>query len=199
MRYIILGVGALIAFEGFKAYGALGQEWNGILGKVLAILVFVIIQWGELKPVVMTKGQMGPLQIIAQSFGGKQIDLQLTDPEELHAACLWAFRCFIADMVVGLVVWMPIKAADPMQLIQAGAVTLADLSWSNLGMILAVTFLLEECVAFYLRKGGTIPAIGRKKGDVADQGNPQPAQPKQAKTRKTNARWGGRRTRNANK
>jgi hypothetical protein len=198
MKYLFLLIGGLIAFEGLKAYGALGQEWNGLLGKVLAFLVFVIIQWGELKPVFMTKGQMGPLQIIAQSFGGKQIDLQLTDPEELHAACLWAFRCFIADMVVGLVVWMPIKAADPMQLIQAGAVTLADLSWVNLGMILAVTFLLEECIAFYLRKGGYVPAIGRKKG-MAAQGKPPAAKPNKAKAHKTSARWAGRRYRNANK
>jgi hypothetical protein len=77
--------------------------------------------------------------------------------------------------------------------------TLADLSWVNLGMILAVTFLLEECIAFYLRKGGTIPAIGRKQG-VAAQAKPPAAQPKQkAKAHKTNARWAGRRYRNANK
>lgn len=159
MKYLVLGIGGLIAIEGFKAYALLGRQWNGSLGFMLAILIFVIIQGGELRPTLMTKGQVGLLQILAQSFGGKAINLHLCDPEELHEACVWAFRCFIADMVVGLVVWMPIKSQNPMQLIQAGAVTLADLDWGNIGMIVAVTFVLEECVAYFLRKGGKVPSM----------------------------------------
>jgi hypothetical protein len=61
MKYIVLGIGGLIAFEGLKAYGAMGFQWNGVLGKVLAILVFLVIQGGELRPVLMSKGQIGPL------------------------------------------------------------------------------------------------------------------------------------------
>ena len=92
---------------------------------------------------------------MAQSFGGKTINLQLVDPEELHDACKWAFHCYIADMVVGLIVWIPV----PFSLIQAGAVTMGDLDFRNIAMIVAVTFVMDECVAFYLRKGGRIPAM----------------------------------------
>lgn len=164
MRFIVLGIGGLIAIEGLKAYAQMGREWNGALGMVLALLIFAIIQGGELRPTLMTKGQVGFLQIVAQSFGGKPINMHMCDPEELHEACTWAFRCFIADMIVGLVVWMPIKADKPMQLIQAGAVTMADLDWGNIGMILAVTFAMEECIAFYLRKGGNVPSMPFAKG-----------------------------------
>jgi hypothetical protein len=155
LKLIVIGIGGLIAFEGFKAYGALGYEWNGMLGKVLAILIFCVIQQGELRPVIMSRGQMGPLQTLALSFGGKPINLQLVDPEELHDASKWAFRCYCADMVVGLFVWVPVRFA----LIQAGAVTPSDISLPNLGMIIAVTFVLQECVAYYLRNGGRVPSM----------------------------------------
>jgi len=160
LKLIVIGIGGLIAFEGFKAYGALGYEWNGMLGKVLAILVFLVIQQGELRPVVMSRGQMGPLQALSMSFGGKAINLQLVDPEELHDACTWAFRCYVADMIVGLFVWVPVRFA----LIQAGAVTPGDLNLPNIGMIIAVTFVLQECVAYYLRNGGRVPSMPFSKG-----------------------------------
>ena len=156
IKYFVLGIGGLVAFEGFKAYSALGSEWNGGVGRILAVLVFIIIQWGELKPTIMSQGQVGFLQVLASSFGGKQINLTLVDPEELHDACCWAFRCYMADMVVGLFVWTPV----PLRLINAGAVTWADVSIQDLGMIIAVTFVLQECVAFYLRNGGRVPSKG---------------------------------------
>jgi len=160
LKLIVIGIGGLIAFEGFKAYGALGYEWNGMLGKVLAILIFCVIQQGELRPVLMSRGQTSPLSMLSKSFGGQPINLQLVDPEELHDASMWAFWCYVADMIVGLFVWVPV----PFSLIQAGAVTMGDLSLPNIGMIIAVTFVLQECVAYYLRNGGRAPSMPFTKG-----------------------------------
>jgi hypothetical protein len=158
IKYVSLGIGALIAMEGFKAYGALGQDWNGMLGRVLSVLVFYVIQHGELNPIIMSKGQMGPLQMLSQAFGGKPIDLQLVDPEEMLDAARWGWWCYAFDMVVGLVVWNPLRTERPFQLMASGAVTWGDVIVTNLLMIAAVTFALQECIAFYLRKGGKLPA-----------------------------------------
>jgi hypothetical protein len=161
VKFAALFIGGLIAFEGARAYGKLGVEWNGILGLVLATLIFFVIQRGELEPVVMTGGQHTPLQMLIASIGGKKIDLKLVDPEEFHQASTWAFRCYVVDMIVGLFVWQPLKTARPLELLQSGAATAGDVNVGNIGMIIAVTFVLQECVAFYLRKGGWVPS--RKK------------------------------------
>jgi hypothetical protein len=156
MKWLFLGVAAIIFLESAKAYMLLGSSLMGGLGRIGALLVFLIVQGMELRPIVMTGGAMGIIPKLGNIVGGRQVKLNLADPEELIDATQWATRAYAVDFVAGLFVWPPISG-NAWALLRVGGVSISSLNGKHAVMIMACVFALQFCVQQYLVRGGKVP------------------------------------------
>ena len=104
MKWLFLGVGAIIFIESAKAYMLVGGSLMGLLGRIGGLLVFLIVQGMEMRPILMTNGAMGIIPKLSSIVGGRQVQLNLADPELLLDATQWATRAYAVDFVAGLFV-----------------------------------------------------------------------------------------------
>ena len=165
MRWLFLGLGGFIFIESAKAYFQVG---NDVMpgGGIAAILVFLMVQGFEAKPIIMTNGAASVFSAIGRVISKKRTTIHVADPEELLDASGWALLGYGIDFVCGLFVW-PIMGTWALfwDLIGVGGVTWGDVIWQNLGMILACTFLLQEvCLRQYLVRGGRLPFAAKLGG-----------------------------------
>lgn len=158
MKWLFLGVGAIIFIESAKAYMLVGSSLMGTMGRIGALLIFLIVQGMELRPILMTGGAMGIIPKLSNIVGGRQVKLNLADPEELIDATQWATRAYAVDFVAGLFVW-PVISGNAMALLRVGGVALSNLNGKNVVMIMACVFALQFCVQQYLVRGGKVPRI----------------------------------------
>lgn len=158
MKWLFLGVGAIIFLESAKAYMVLGASLMGGLGRIGALLIFLIVQGMEIRPIVMTGGAMGIIPKLSNIVGGRQVKLNLADPEELIDATQWATRAYAVDFVAGLFVW-PVIMGNAWALLRVGGVALSNLNGKHVVMILACVFGLQFCVQQYLVRGGKVPSF----------------------------------------
>jgi hypothetical protein len=155
MKWLFLGVGAIIFIESAKAYMVVGSSM-GLLGRVGALLIFLIVQGMELRPIVATGGAMGLIPKLSSIVAGRQVALNLADPEELLDATQWATRAYAVDFVAGLFVW-PVISGNAWALLRVGGVALTNLNGKSVAMILACVFGLQFCFQQYLVRGGKVP------------------------------------------
>ena len=160
MKYLFLGLAGLIFLESAKAYMAIGSQMMGPMGRAGALLIFVMVQAFELHPIILTGGQEGVIPQLSKAVAGRPANMAPADPEVLLDASMWATAAYAVDFIAGINVWPLIKAGGGMSiwsLIRVGGVTMADIAWTNLLMVFACVFLLQWCVAQYLKRGGKIP------------------------------------------
>ena len=156
MKWLFLGVGAIIFLESAKAYMLVGSSLMGVLGRIGALLVFLIVQGMEMRPILMTNGAMGIIPKLSSIVGGRQVQLNLADPELLLDATQWATRAYAVDFVAGLFVW-PIISGNAWALLSVGGVSTANLNPKSVVMIIACVFGLQFCFQQYLTRGGKVP------------------------------------------
>ena len=161
MRYLFLVVGMGIFVTSLQAYRDVGESILGQTGGLMAIAVFLIVQGLEVKPIIMTNGMNSCFQSLNRASAGKKVNVQMCDPEELADASGWALVGYGIDFVAGLLVWPLLSAWD---LITIGGVTWSDVNFGNLVRIVMCVFLLQMCVQQFLKRGGKVPAFGRKGG-----------------------------------
>ena len=158
MRWLFLGLGGCIFFNSLGAYRDLGAQFGGA-GSIAAILVFLLVQAFELRPIIMTNGIMDVWTEIKKIMAGKPGNIPHVDPDELAEANTWAFIGYGIDLIAGLLVWPIVSSWD---LLRIGAVTLSDINGWHVAQIIACVFLLQKCVQQYLKRGGKVPFTGRK-------------------------------------
>lgn len=158
MKWLFLGVGAIIFIESAKAYMLVGSSLMGGLGRIGALLIFLIVQGMEMRPIIMTGGAMGIIPKLSGIVGGRQVKLNLADPEELLDATQWATRAYGVDFVAGLFVW-PVISGNAWALLRVGGVALSNLNGRHAMMILMCVFGLQFCVQQYLVRGGKVPKM----------------------------------------
>ena len=158
MKWLFLGVGAIIFIESAKAYMLVGGSLMGLLGRIGALLVFLIVQGMEMRPILMTNGAMGIIPKLSSIVGGRQVQLNLADPELLLDATQWATRAYAVDFVAGLFVW-PIISGNAWALLAVGGVSTTNLNPKSVVMIIACVFGLQFCLQQYLTRGGKVPKI----------------------------------------
>ena len=158
MRWLFLGLGGCIFFNSLGAYRDLGAQFGGA-GSIAAILVFLLVQAFELRPIIMTNGIMDVWTEIKKIMAGKPGNIPQVDPDELAEANTWAFIGYGIDLIAGLLVWPIVSSWD---LLRIGAVTLSDINGWHVAQIIACVFLLQKCVQQYLKRGGKVPFTGRK-------------------------------------
>ena len=165
MKWLFLALATFIGLESAKAYARVGMELSGGMGRIIALIIFVMVQSFELRPIVLMGGHGGVLPMLSMASAGKPINMNLADPEELADAASWATRAYLVDFVCGLFVWTPLVVSSGMiwSVIRAGAVTFGDLSFRNCLMIVSCVFALQWCVAQYLRRGGKLPGLAKGK------------------------------------
>jgi len=168
MRFLFLGLAGLIFVESAKAYMSVGSEMAGTIGRVGALLVFLMVQAFELHPIVLTGGHGGVIPQLSKIVSGKQSNVSPADPEVLLDASMWATAAYAVDFIAGINVWPlmnPTGGLSVWALIRVGGVTLSDVAWGNLLMVFSCVFLLQWCVAQYLKRGGKVPGFftGRAK------------------------------------
>lgn len=164
MRYGFLALAALIAISSAQAYMTVGANMMGMMGRVGALLIFIMVQGFELHPIILTGGQSGVMPQLSKAIAGRAANMAPADPEVLLDASMWATAAYAVDFIAGINVWPLIKSGDMSiwSLIRVGGVTMADIAWTNLMMVFACVFLLQWCVAQYLKRGGKIPSRQRR-------------------------------------
>jgi hypothetical protein len=166
MKYLFLSLGGLIFIESAKAYWNIGREMNGGLGALAAILVFLLAQGFEMRPIVLTKGQSGVMDLLGNILSGKPATVPAVDPKELFEASAWALLAYGVDFVAGLNVWPPVRAVSglsPWSLVSVGGLTPGNIQGWNVIMIVSCVFGMQFCVRQYLKRGGIIPFQNRRK------------------------------------
>lgn len=161
MKFLFLGLAGFIFLESVKAYMAVGSELMGTPGRIAAVLVFLMVQGFELQPILMTGGHAGVMPQLSRVVSGKAADINPVDPEVLLDASMWATAAYAVDFVAGINVWPLFNTNGGFSiwaLIRVGGVTMADIAWGNLLMVFGCVFMLQWCVAQYLKRGGKIPA-----------------------------------------
>jgi hypothetical protein len=157
MKYLFLMLAGAIFMNSLKAYHAVGQStFGGRLGGLIAVVVFLLVQGFELKPIFLTNGGAGIFPTLNKLVGGKVPTFALADPEELLDATLWATLGYAMDFIAGLLVWPPVSSY---KLVAMGGVTFADIRWAAVGSILACVFGMQLCIQQYLSRGGKVPGI----------------------------------------
>ena len=157
MKYLFLFLGGAIFVSSVKAYNAVGiTTFGGRIGGIIAVVILLLVQGFELKPIFLTNGGAGIFPTINKLVGGKVPTFALADPEELLDATLWATLGYAVDFVAGLLVWPPVSSY---QLVAMGGVTFADIRWNAVASILACVFGLQLCVQQYLIRGGKVPGF----------------------------------------
>lgn len=163
MKYLFLALGGFIFVNSLKAYQGYGQQiLDGRIGGLIAVVVFLLVQGFELKPIWLTKGQAGIFANLNKVTGGRQADFAMVDPEELLDASLWAWVGYGVDFVAGLMVWPPVPS---WALVTVGGVTLGDIRWNAVFSIILCVFGLQFCVQQYLARGGKVPNLFGGKGN----------------------------------
>lgn len=163
MRWLFLALGGCIFFNSLSAYRDLGQQFGGI-GSIAAVIVFLMVQAFELRPIVMTGGVMDIWGEVKKIMAGKPGQLPQVDPDELSEASTWAFIGYGIDLIAGLLVWPIVARWD---LLRIGAVTMSDINFWNVAQIIACVFLLQKCIQQYLKRGGKVSfSGGAKKGNA---------------------------------
>jgi len=168
MKWLFLGLASLIFVESAKAYMAVGSDLLGTMGRVGALLIFLMVQAFELHPIVLTGGHGGVMPQLSRIVSGKTSNVAPADPEVLLDASMWATAAYAVDFIAGINVWPLMNPSSGMSvwaLIRVGGVTLSDVAWGNLMMVFACVFLLQWCMAQYLKRGGKVPSYftGRAK------------------------------------
>lgn len=163
MKYLFLALGGFIFVNSLKAYQGYGQQTlDGRIGGLIAVVVFLLVQGFELKPIWLTKGQAGIFANLNKVTGGKKADFAMVDPEELLDASLWAWIGYGVDFVAGLMVWPPVPS---WALVTVGGITLSDIRWNAVFSIILCVFGLQFCIQQYLARGGKVPNLfGGKNG-----------------------------------
>ena len=154
MKYLFLVIGGGIFFNSLGAYREIGSNLFGGIGSLMAIAVFLIVQGFEAKPIIMTGGGVSPLIFFERIVGGKNPNAVICDPEELADATDWAGAGYAIDFACGLLVWPVVTLWD---LVWIGGVSWGDVRWGSVAQIIACVFLLQICLAQYLRRGGKVP------------------------------------------
>lgn len=160
MKWLFLGLAGFIAIESAKAYMAVGSDMMGTMGRMAALLVFLMVQAFELHPIMLTGGHGGVMPQLSKAISGRQSNMNPADPDVLLDASMWATAAYAVDFVAGINVWPIMNTSGDMSvwsLIGVGGVTMNDLAWGNLMMVFACVFLLQWCMAQYLKRGGKIP------------------------------------------
>lgn len=165
MKYLFLGLAGIIFIESAKAYMAIGAEMMGGMGRIGALLIFLMVQAFELHPIILTGGHGGVIPILSKAVAGRSANISPADPEVLLDASMWATAAYAVDFVAGINVWPLIKSGglSVWALIRVGGVTMSDIAWSNLMMVFACVFLLQWCISQYLKRGGKVPNIGNRR------------------------------------
>lgn len=159
MKYLFLVLAGGIFWSSLTAYRAIGGELFGWSGQLMAMAVFLIVQGFELKPILLTRGHGGEVfRSLSRITAGKPSNTPLADPEELSEATTWAGIGYAIDFVCGLLVWPIVTAWD---LLMIGGLTFTDINMVNLAKIIACVFLLQICIAQYLKRGGALPFAKR--------------------------------------
>lgn len=155
MKYLFLGLAAAIAFSSIKAYQSTGVIYlDGRIGGIIAVVVFLIVQGFELKPIVLTKGKAGVFANLGLAMSGRGTDFAMVDSQELLDASLWAWIGYGVDFICGLLVWPPVAS---WQLVTVGGVSFGDIRWNAVFSIVLCVFGLQFCVQQYLSRGGNLP------------------------------------------
>lgn len=164
MKYLFLGLAGFIFLESSKAYMVVGHQMMGGMGRWAALLIFFMVQAFELHPIILTGGHGGVIPLLSKAVAGRPSNMAPADPEVLLDASMWATAAYAVDFVAGINVWPLIQSGDLSiwSLIRIGGVTMADIAWSNLLMVFACVFLLQWCVAQFLKRGGRFPNLGRR-------------------------------------
>ena len=164
MKYLFLALAGIIFIESAKAYGAIGSEMAGTMGRAGALLIFILVQAFELHPIVLTGGHAKIIPQLSKAVAGRAANMNPADPEVLLDASMWATAAYAVDFVAGINVWPLIKSGELSiwSLFRVGGVTMADIAWTNLIMVFACVFLLQWCAAQYLKRGGKIPNPQRR-------------------------------------
>jgi len=160
VKWLFLGLAGLIFVESAKAYMAVGGDMLGTMGRAGAIIIFLMVQAFELHPIILTGGHGGVIPQLSKAVSGRSSNIAPADPEVLLDASMWATAAYAVDFIAGLNVWPLIKPGAGMSiwaLIRVGGVTMADIAWANLLMVFACVFLLQWCVAQFLKRGGRVP------------------------------------------
>lgn len=163
MKWLFLALGGFIFVSSIKAYQTTGQQMlDPKMGGYVAMVIFLLVQAFELKPIVLTRGQNGIFAAMGQSMAGGKGEIAVVSPKELLDASVWAWIGYGIDFVAGLMVWPPVPS---WQLVTVGGVTLADIRWNAVFSIVLCVFGLEFCVQQYLSRGGKVPKFlgGSKK------------------------------------
>lgn len=163
MKWLFLALGACIFFASIQAYRELGSNLFGGMGSFAAIVVFLMVQGFELRPILMTNGIMDVFAEAKKLAAGKPANIPGCDPEELAEATSWATLGYAIDFTAGLIVWPIVTRWD---LLRIGAITFSDIQWINVFQIIACVFLLQKCIQQYLRRGGKLPFTGGKKANA---------------------------------
>ena len=166
-RFIGLGflaIGGFIAIESLKAYRLVGEGWNGRIGGIMAMILFLMVQGFEMWPIIMARGDGKFLGLLAARARGKEQRVDLPDPEEYRDASKWACGAYLVDFCMGMIVW-----PFPWSLITVGGLTSEDVlaNRGNLIMLIGCVFGLQFCVSQYLKRGGKLPGDFRKQGGQA--------------------------------
>ena len=164
MKYLFLALAGFIFLESAKAYMLVGGQMMGGMGRYGALLVFLMVQSFELHPIALTGGHSGVIPLLSKAVAGKPSNMAPADPEVLLDASMWATAAYAVDFVAGINVWPLINSGGVSiwSLIRVGGVTMADIAWANLLMVFACVFLLQWCIAQYLKRGGKVPNVGRR-------------------------------------
>jgi hypothetical protein len=159
IKYLFLILASGIFVTSAQAYWGIGAELYGTIGAVMALVVFLIVQLNELKPIILTGGSWSIFEQLQGAMAGKQINAKIADVDELLDARDWAYASYGIDFVAGLFVWPIIT---DMTLLQVGAITAADVNRIHIVQILLCVFAMQWCIGQYLRRGGKLPKVMEK-------------------------------------
>ena len=156
MRFLYLGVAAAISISSAKGYWSAGAQLQGLIGAIVAIGVFFMVQRSEILPIAMTGGGANPIRWLQQMVSRGSSQFTLVDPEDLHKATIGATVSYLIDFALGLSVWPPVPDVN---LLMIGGVTPWDIDLGNIVQIMLCVFGLQFCVGKYLEAGGKLPAF----------------------------------------